>query len=398
MQKNEQGFSLKERRITMTNSEKALALHKEWNGKIETTPKCEVKSREDLALAYTPGVAEPCKVIAEDKEAAYQYTIKSNTVAVVSDGSAVLGLGNIGAAAAMPVMEGKAVLFKEFGNVNAFPICLDTQDTEEIIKTVVNIAPAFGGINLEDISAPRCFEIESRLKELLDIPVFHDDQHGTAIVVLAGIINALKVTGKKKEDCKIVVNGAGSAGIAISKLLLRYGFPNLTLCDKSGILNKDSKDLNWMQKEMMEVTNLEGKSGTLADAFVGADIFVGVSAPNIVSEEMVASMNKDAILFAMANPTPEIMPDLAKKAGAKVVGTGRSDFPNQVNNVVAFPGIFKGALEGRAPQITEEMKLATAKAIAGLVPDEELNEDNILPEAFDPRVSQVVSEAVKALI
>jgi malate dehydrogenase (oxaloacetate-decarboxylating) len=395
MQKNEQGFSLKERRITMTNSEKALALHKEWNGKIETTPKCEVKSREDLALAYTPGVAEPCKVIAEDKEAAYQYTIKSNTVAVVSDGSAVLGLGNIGAAAAMPVMEGKAVLFKEFGNVNAFPICLDTQDTEEIIKTVVNIAPAFGGINLEDISAPRCFEIESRLKELLDIPVFHDDQHGTAIVVLAGIINALKVTGKKKEDCKIVVNGAGSAGIAISKLLLRYGFPNLTLCDKSGILNKDSKDLNWMQKEMMEVTNLEGKSGTLADAFVGADIFVGVSAPNIVSEEMVASMNKDAILFAMANPTPEIMPDLAKKAGAKVVGTGRSDFPNQVNNVVAFPGIFKGALEGRATQITEEMKLAASLALASLVPDDELNEDNILPEAFDPRVADVVSAAVK---
>lgn len=395
MQKNEQGFSLKERRITMTNSEKALALHKEWNGKIETTPKCEVKSREDLALAYTPGVAEPCKVIAEDKEAAYQYTIKSNTVAVVSDGSAVLGLGNIGAAAAMPVMEGKAVLFKEFGNVNAFPICLDTQDTEEIIKTVVNIAPAFGGINLEDISAPRCFEIESRLKELLDIPVFHDDQHGTAIVVLAGIINALKVTGKKKEDCKIVVNGAGSAGIAISKLLLRYGFPNLTLCNKSGILNKDSKDLNWMQKEMMEVTNLEGKSGTLADAFVGADIFVGVSAPNIVSEEMVASMNKDAILFAMANPTPEIMPDLAKKAGAKVVGTGRSDFPNQVNNVVAFPGIFKGALEGRAPQITEEMKLAASLALASLVPDDELNEDNILPEAFDPRVADVVSAAVK---
>ena len=379
----------------MTNSEKALALHKEWNGKIETTPKCEVKSREDLALAYTPGVAEPCKVIAEDKEAAYQYTIKSNTVAVVSDGSAVLGLGNIGAAAAMPVMEGKAVLFKEFGNVNAFPICLDTQDTEEIIKTVVNIAPAFGGINLEDISAPRCFEIESRLKEIIDIPVFHDDQHGTAIVVLAGIINALKVTGKKKEDCKIVVNGAGSAGIAISKLLLRYGFPNLTLCDKSGILNKDSKDLNWMQKEMMEVTNLEGKSGTLADAFVGADIFVGVSAPNIVSEEMVASMNKDAILFAMANPTPEIMPDLAKKAGAKVVGTGRSDFPNQVNNVVAFPGIFKGALEGRATQITEEMKLAASLALASLVPDDELNEDNILPEAFDPRVADVVSAAVK---
>lgn len=379
----------------MTNSEKALALHKEWNGKINITPKCQVKSREDLAIAYTPGVAEPCKVIAENKEEAYHYTIKSNTVAVVSDGSAVLGLGNIGAEAAMPVMEGKAVLFKEFGGVNAFPICLDTQDTEEIIQTVVNIAPAFGGINLEDISAPRCFEIETRLKELLDIPVFHDDQHGTAIVVLAGIINALKVTGKTKEDCKIVVNGAGSAGIAISRLLLKYGFQTLTLCDKSGILNKNTPDLNWMQKEMMEVTNLEGKSGTLADAFVGADIFVGVSAPNIVTPEMVASMNPDAILFAMANPVPEIMPDVAKKAGAKVVGTGRSDFPNQVNNVVAFPGIFKGALEGRAPQITEEMKLAAALAIASLVPEEELNEDNILPEAFDPRVADIVSQAVK---
>lgn len=379
----------------MTNSEKALALHKEWNGKINITPKCQVKSREDLAIAYTPGVAEPCKVIAENKEEAYHYTIKSNTVAVVSDGSAVLGLGNIGAEAAMPVMEGKAVLFKEFGGVNAFPICLDTQDTEEIIQTVVNIAPAFGGINLEDISAPRCFEIESRLKELLNIPVFHDDQHGTAIVVLAGIINALKVTGKTKEDCKIVVNGAGSAGIAISRLLLKYGFQTLTLCDKSGILNKNTPDLNWMQKEMMEVTNLEGKSGTLADAFVGADIFVGVSAPNIVTPEMVASMNPDAILFAMANPVPEIMPDVAKKAGAKVVGTGRSDFPNQVNNVVAFPGIFKGALEGRAPQITEEMKLAAALAIASLVPEEELNEDNILPEAFDPRVADIVSQAVK---
>lgn len=379
----------------MTNSEKALALHKEWNGKINTTPKCQVKSREDLAIAYTPGVAEPCKVIAENKEEAYQYTIKANTVAVVSDGSAVLGLGNIGAEAAMPVMEGKAVLFKEFGGVNAFPICLDTQDTEEIIQTVVNIAPAFGGINLEDISAPRCFEIETRLKELLDIPVFHDDQHGTAIVVLAGIINALKVTKKKKEDCRIVVNGAGSAGIAISKLLLKYGFPHLTLCDKSGILNKNTPDLNWMQKEMMELTNLEGKSGTLADAFAGADIFVGVSAPNIVTPEMVASMNPDPILFAMANPVPEIMPDIAKKAGAKVVGTGRSDFPNQVNNVVAFPGIFKGALEGRATQITEEMKLAAALAIASLVPEDELNEDNIMPEAFDPRVADTVSRAVK---
>lgn len=382
----------------MTVNEKALQLHKEWNGKITTAPKCKVATKEDLAIAYTPGVAEPCKVIAKDKEAAYQYTIKSNTVAVVSDGSAVLGLGNIGPYAAMPVMEGKAVLFKEFGGVNAFPICLDTQDTEEIIKTVVNIAPAFGGINLEDISAPRCFEIETRLKELLDIPVFHDDQHGTAIVVLAGIINALKVVGKTKEECHVVVNGAGSAGVAITKLLLTYGFPDVVMCDISGILSKSSENLNWMQKEMMEVTNLTGKTGTLADAMKGADIFVGVSAPGIVSKEMVASMNKDAILFAMANPVPEIMPDEAKAAGAKVVGTGRSDFPNQVNNVVAFPGIFKGALEGRAAQITEEMKLAAANAIAGLVSEEELNEDNIMPAAFDPRVADVVSNAVKSHI
>ena len=382
----------------MTNSEKALKMHEEWHGKIETCAKSHVNSREDLAIAYTPGVAEPCKVIAKDPEAAYTYTMKSNTVAVVSDGSAVLGLGNIGALAAMPVMEGKAVLFKEFGGVNAVPICLDTQDTEEIIKTVVNIAPAFGGINLEDISAPRCFEIEERLKELLDIPVFHDDQHGTAIVVLAGIINAMKVTGKDKESSKVVVNGAGSAGVAITKLLLTYGFKHVTMCDINGILGKDSKDLNWMQEKMVEVTNLEQKTGKLADALKGADIFVGVSAPNIVTPEMVASMNKAAILFAMANPVPEIMPDIAKAAGAKVVGTGRSDFPNQVNNVVAFPGIFKGALEGRATAITEDMKLATAKAIAGLVPDEELNENNILPEAFDPRVADVVSRAVKELI
>ena len=382
----------------MTNSEKALQMHEQWNGKIETIAKSHVNSREDLAIAYTPGVAEPCKVIAQDPEAAYKYTIKSNTIAVVSDGSAVLGLGNIGAKAAMPVMEGKAVLFKEFGGVNAVPICLDTQDTEEIIRTVVNIAPAFGGINLEDISAPRCFEIEERLKELLDIPVFHDDQHGTAIVVLAGIINALKVTGKEKEKCRVVVNGAGSAGVAITKLLLTYGFPNITMCDINGIIGKDSPNLNWMQKKMVEITNLENKKGTLADALEGADIFVGVSAPNIVTKDMVASMNKDAILFAMANPVPEIMPDIAKEAGAKVVGTGRSDFPNQVNNVVAFPGIFKGALEGRATQITEEMKLATANAIAGLVADDELNENNILPEAFDPRVADVVSKAVKDLI
>lgn len=379
----------------MTTNEKALQLHELWNGKIETTPKCPVKSREDLALAYTPGVAEPCKIIAENAEAAYKYTMKSNTVAVVSDGSAVLGLGNIGAYAALPVMEGKAVLFKEFGGVNAVPICLDTQDTEEIIQTIVNIAPAFGGINLEDISAPRCFEIEERLKSLLSIPVFHDDQHGTAIVVLAGIINALKVVGKTKEDCKIVVNGAGSAGIAITKLLLSYEFPNIILCDRTGILSKSTKDLNWMQQEMMEVTNLLGETGTLADALKNADIFVGVSAPNIVTKEMVASMNQDAILFAMANPVPEIMPDIAKEAGAKVVGTGRSDFPNQINNVVAFPGIFKGALEGRATQITEEMKLAAATAIAGLVDEKDLNADHIMPEAFDPRVAEVVSQAVK---
>ena len=379
----------------MADSEKALRIHEQWNGKLETTAKAHVNSREDLSIAYTPGVAEPCKVIAKEPEAAYKYTMKANTVAVVSDGSAVLGLGNIGALAAMPVMEGKAVLFKEFGGVNAVPICLDTQDTEEIIRTVVNIAPAFGGINLEDIAAPRCFEIETRLKELLSIPVFHDDQHGTAIVVLAGIINALKVTGKEKENCRIVVNGAGSAGIAITKLLLTYGFPHITMCDINGIISKASEGLNWMQKGMAEVTNLEGNTGTLAEALKGADIFVGVSAPGIVSQEMVASMNKDAILFAMANPVPEIMPDLARAAGARVVGTGRSDFPNQVNNVVAFPGIFKGALEGRASQITEEMKLAAAEAIAGLVPENELSEDNILPQAFDPRVADTVSRAIK---
>lgn len=382
----------------MTTNEKALELHRQWNGKLETISKTPVKSREDLSYAYTPGVAEPCKVIAENKEEAYTYTMKANTVAVISDGSAVLGLGNIGPYAAMPVMEGKAVLFKEFGGVNAVPICLDTQDTEEIIKTVTYLAPGFGGINLEDISAPRCFEIEQRLKETLDIPVFHDDQHGTAIVVLAGIINALKVTGKKKEDCRVVVNGAGSAGIAITKLLLTYGFPNIIMCDKSGILSKQSAELNWMQEKMVEVTNLSGETGSLADALKNTDIFVGVSAPGIVTKEMAASMNKDSILFAMANPVPEIMPDLAKEAGARIVGTGRSDFPNQINNVVAFPGIFKGALEGRASQITEEMKLAAANAIADLVPNDELNENNIMPEAFDPKVVQAVAEAVKSHI
>lgn len=382
----------------MTTQEKALALHKEWNGKIETISKTPVKSREALSLAYTPGVAEPCKVIANDKEAAYQYTMKANTVAVVSDGSAVLGLGNIGPYAAMPVMEGKAVLFKEFGGVNAVPICLDTQDTEEIIKAVTWLAPAYGGINLEDISAPRCFEIEERLKAALDIPVFHDDQHGTAIVVLAGIINALKVVGKQKEACKVIVNGAGSAGVAITKLLLTYGFTNVILCDKVGIVSASTEGLNWMQEKMAKITNPNHETGSLADALKNADIFVGVSAPNIVTPEMVQSMAPDSILFAMANPTPEIMPDVAKAAGARIVGTGRSDFPNQINNVVAFPGIFKGALEGRATQITEEMKLAAANAIAGLVPDNELSDDNIMPEAFNPKVAKLVAEAVKSHI
>lgn len=382
----------------MTTNEKALQLHEEWQGKLNTVSKVKVNSPEALSLAYTPGVAEPCRVIAQDKEAAYKYTMKSNTVAVISDGSAVLGLGNIGPHAAMPVMEGKCVLFKEFGNVNAVPICLDTQDTEELIKTITYLAPNYGGINLEDISAPRCFEIEERLKATLDIPVFHDDQHGTAIVVLAGIINALKVVGKSKENCRVVINGAGSAGVAITRLLLTYGFKKIIMCDRVGILSKETPDLNWMQQKMTEITNPEGETGTLADALRGADIFVGVSAPNVVTPEMVASMNSDSILFAMANPVPEIMPDVAKAAGARVVGTGRSDFPNQVNNVVAFPGIFKGALEGRALQITEEMKLAAADALASLVEPSELNEDNILPKAFDPRVAEAVANAVKSNI
>ncbi len=381
-----------------TNAEKALELHREWKGKISTQSKCEVKTREDLALAYTPGVAEPCKVIHEDVKEAYTYTLKQNTIAVVSDGSAVLGLGNIGPEAAMPVMEGKAVLFKEFGGVNAFPICLKTQDVDEIVETVQRLEPTFGGINLEDISAPRCFEIERRLKETMNIPVFHDDQHGTAIIVLAGIINSLRLTGKKKEECRIVVNGSGAAGIAISKLLLSYGFQHLILCDSKGIISKDREKLNWIKKEMLEVTNLENRTGTLADALEGADIFIGVSAPGSVTPEMVQTMNTDAILFAMANPVPEIMPDLAKAAGARIVGTGRSDFPNQVNNVLVFPGIFKGALEGKARQITEDMKLAAAKALAAIVTDEELSEDFILPEAFNPKVAEVVSEAVRSNI
>lgn len=379
----------------MTIQEQALKLHRQWNGKLETVPKSPLASREDLALAYTPGVAEPCKEIARRPEAAYEYTMKANTVAVVSDGSAVLGLGNIGPLAAMPVMEGKAALFKSFGGVNAVPICLDTQDTDEIIETVLRLAPSFGGINLEDISAPRCFEIERRLNELLSIPVFHDDQHGTAIVVLAGVINALKITGKSHLTARVVVNGAGSAGIAITNLLLSYGFADITLCDIHGIPGNNPEALNWMQKEMLPRLNPRKLQGNLADAMVDADIFIGVSAPHIVSGKMVASMAKDSILFAMANPTPEIMPDEAKASGARIVGTGRSDFPNQVNNVLVFPGIFKGALESRATHITETMKIAAAKAIADLVSKEDLCEDNILPEAFDPRVAEAVSRAVK---
>ena len=382
----------------MDYAKESLRLHKEWGGKIEVICKVPCKTKDDLSLAYTPGVAQPCLEIQKDISKSYELTRRHNLCAVITDGTAVLGLGDIGPEAGMPVMEGKCALFKAFADVDAFPLCVKTHDVDEFVNAVYLMSGSFGGINLEDISAPRCFEIEERLKEMLDIPVFHDDQHGTAIVVLAGIINGLRVTGKKKEDCKVVVNGAGSAGIAITKLLLTYGFRHVTMCDRQGIIGKDYPDLNWMQKKMTEVTNLENASGTLADALKGADIFVGVSAPNIVTPEMVASMNKDSILFAMANPVPEIMPDVAKAAGARVVGTGRSDFPNQVNNVIAFPGIFKGALEGRATQITEEMKLAAAEALAHLVSDEELNDEFIMPEAFDPRVAEVVSQAVKSHI
>ena len=378
----------------MTNSEKALKMHEEWHGKIETCAKSHVNSREDLAIAYTPGVAEPCKVIAKDPEAAYTYTMKSNTVAVVSDGSAVLGLGNIGPEAAMPVMEGKAVLFKEFGGVNAFPICLDTKDVDEIVETVKRIAPVFGGINLEDISAPRCFEIERRLKEELDIPVFHDDQHGTAIVVSAGLINALKLVGKPFDKANVVINGAGSAGISICKLLLALGIGNVVLVDKNGALCPGEDWMNPAQAAMAEVTNKEKQRGALAEIMKGKDAFIGVSAPNIVTAEMVASMAKDPIVFAMANPTPEIMPEEAKKGGVRVMATGRSDYPNQINNVLVFPGIFRGALDAKAKAITEEMKIAAAKAIASIVTDEELNEEYIIPGAFDERVAKVVAKAV----
>ena len=382
----------------MNTQEKALQLHAEWQGKLDTVPKMKIATREDLALAYTPGVAEPCKVIAQDPDAAYTYTQKANTIAVVSDGSAVLGLGNIGPLAAMPVMEGKCALFKEFGGVNAVPLCLDTQDVDEIVDTVKRVAPSFGGINLEDISAPRCFEIERRLIEELDIPVFHDDQHGTAIVVLCGVINALRLTGKRREDVRVVVNGAGSAGIAISKLLLRWGIKHLVLCDIKGIISSRTEGATDAQREMLQWTNLDDVDGTLADALKGADVFVGVSAPNIVTGEMVAAMAPDAAVFAMANPVPEIMPDVAREAGARVVGTGRSDFPNQINNVVAFPGIFKGSLEARATRITEEMKLAAAEALAALVSDDELCEDFIMPEPFDPRAAEAVAAAVKECV
>lgn len=378
----------------MNLREEALQKHSEWQGKLDVTSKVKVDSREALAIAYTPGVAEPCKEIAKNKEDVYKYTMKGNTVAVISDGTAVLGLGDIGPEAAMPVMEGKAVLFKEFAGINAVPICIDTKDTEEIIKFVKQIAPTFGGINLEDISAPRCIEIEERLKKELNIPVFHDDQHGTAIVVLAGIINALKVAGKNKETAKVVVNGGGSAGLAITKLLLYYGFKDVVVVDRYGILDENADWMNWAQKEVCKVTNPRKLKGILQDALVGADIFVGVSAPNIVSKEMIASMNEKAIVFAMANPVPEIMPDLAKEAGALVVGTGRSDFPNQVNNVLVFPGIFKGALMARATQITEDMKIAAAVAIAGMISDDELNENNILPQPFAEGVADRVAQAV----
>ncbi len=379
----------------MTIAHEALEAHRRWNGKLDTTPKMDIRTRHDLAVAYTPGVAEPCKVIAENPDAAYEYTLKANTVAVVTDGSAVLGLGNIGPLAAMPVMEGKCDLFKTFANVNAFPICLDTQDTDEIVKACIQLAPTFGGINLEDISAPRCFEIEERLNDALDIPVFHDDQHGTAIVVLSALINSLKLVGKDAASVRVVMSGAGAAGIAIAKLLLSYGFENIVMCGSRGIISSKLEGINEAQRAMLEVTNLDDKAGTLADAMVGADIFVGVSAPGVVTRAMVETMAENPIVFAMANPVPEIYPEDAIAAGAAVVGTGRSDFPNQVNNVIAFPGIFKGALEARAERITEPMKLAAAEALASLVSPEELSRDFVMPDPFDPRVADAVAEAVR---
>lgn len=378
----------------MNYNELALKLHEEKQGKIEVVSKVPVNNKEDLSLAYTPGVAEPCRKIAENKEEVYRYTNKGNMVAVVTDGTAVLGLGDIGPEAGMPVMEGKCVLFKEFGNVDAFPICLDTKDTNEIVETIVRIAPSFGGINLEDISAPRCFEIEKKLKERLSIPVFHDDQHGTAIVLLAALINALKVVHKEVEEIKVVISGAGAAGSAIGKLLMEYGVKHLTYVDKDGILNKDTAK-NEAQLELCKNTNLENLSGTIGNALVGADVFIGVSAPNIVKKEMISKMNQDAIVFPMANPTPEIMPEEAFEGGARIVGTGRSDYPNQINNVLVFPGLFRGALDARAKEITEEMKIRAAMAIAELVSEEELKEDYIIPGVFDKRVATAVAKAVK---
>ena len=378
----------------MNYAEESLKKHYEWKGKIKVVTDIPVKTSEDLSLAYTPGVAEPCLEIQKDVNKSYELTRRWNLCAVVTDGTAGLGLGDIGPEAGMPVMEGKCVLFKAFGDVDAFPLCVKSKDVDEIVNTIYLLSGSFGGVNLEDIAAPRCFEIERKLKEKCDIPIFHDDQHGTAIVVLSGLINALKVVGKDKEQVKVVVNGPGSAGIAVSKLLLSYGFKNLTLCNREGIMNENSKDLNWAQKEMLEVTNLDRKTGTLKDALVGADIFLGFSGPNMVTEEMVRSMNKDAIIFACANPTPEIFPDEAKKGGARVISTGRSDFPNQINNVLVFPGLFRGAFDVRAKDINEEMKMAAAVAIANLIADDEVSEDNIIPKAFDPRVKDAVSKAV----
>lgn len=381
----------------MSYGEQSLKIHEENRGKLEVNGKIKVKSMEDLSVAYTPGVAQPCVEISKDKSKAYDLTIKANTVAVVSNGTAVLGLGNIGAEAAIPVMEGKALLFKEFGGVDAFPICLDTQDPEEVIKAVKLIAPVFGGVNLEDIKAPECFYIEETLKKELDIPVFHDDQHGTAVVVLSGLYNALRLTGKKIEDIKIVINGAGSAGIAICKLLLKAGAGNVVMCDKKGALYDGGNCLFDSHREIAKVTNKNKETGSLKEVLVGADVFVGVSAPNMINAEDVSKMNKDAIIFAMANPTPEIMPDEAKRGGARVVATGRSDFPNQINNVLVFPGIFKGALAVRATGINDDMKLAAARAVASLISDEELSEDNIIPNAFDERVADRVAEEVMTI-
>ena len=377
----------------MDYAKESLRLHGEWKGKIEMATRVPVKTKDDLSLAYTPGVAQPCLEIQKDINKSYELTRRWNMAAVITDGSAVLGLGDIGPEAGMPVMEGKCVLFKAFGDVDAFPICVKTKDVDEFVETVYNISGSFGGINLEDIAAPRCFEIERKLKEKCDIPIFHDDQHGTAVITLAGLTNALKVVGKKKEDVKIVTSGAGAAAIAITKLLLSAGFRDITMCDRKGAIYKGREGLNWIKTEMAEVTNLSRKAGTLADMLVGADVFIGVSAPNTVTTEMVKTMNRDAIIFACANPTPEIFPDAAKAGGARVVSTGRSDYPNQINNVLAFPGIFRGAFDVRASDINEEMKVAAAEALAGLVGDE-LSEDYIIPAAFDPRVGPAVAKAV----